>query len=107
MPETKSPLTAFPVPGAGKCAKSGCRARDKNLPRWLLSRLIILIVVKHRPGRQRAGAPVKGNRKPSGPQGKDVFNSSSGPRAKVTQKFGTGSSFKYCLSAGEIRGRRE
>lgn len=49
-------------------------------------------MVKHRPGRQGAGASVKGNRKPSGPQGKDVFNSSSGPRAKGLEKLGTGSS---------------
>lgn len=49
-------------------------------------------MVKHRSGTQGAGASVKGNRKPSGPQGKDVCNSSSGPRAKVLDKFGTGSS---------------
>jgi len=56
----------------------------------LSSRFILLIVVKHRPGRQGAGASVKGNRKPSGPQGKDVFNSSSGPRAVVFPRIFVG-----------------
>lgn len=50
---------------------------------------------------------MKGNRKPSGPQGKDVFNSSSGPRAKVLEKFGTGSSLNIVLRVGEIKGIRE
>ena len=58
LSDIQSPLTALPVPGAGQCAKSGC-PRDKNLPSWLLSRLTILIKVKHRPGRQRAGASGK------------------------------------------------
>lgn len=49
-------------------------------------------MVKHRSARQGAGASVKGNREPSGPQGKDVCNSSSGPRAKVLEKSGIGSS---------------
>lgn len=34
---------------------------------------------------------MKGYKKPSGPQGKDVFNAASGPRAEVIETFGTGS----------------
>ena len=95
LSETQSPLTALPVPGAGNVL------RDKTLPSWLWSRLIILTVVKHRPGRQRAGTSVKGNRKPSGPQGKDVFNSSSGPRVNSDREVWHWKLLKYSLTVWE------
>ena len=44
---------------------------------------------------------MKGNRKPSGPQGKGIFNSYSGPRVKVTEKFGTWKLLKYLLSESQ------
>lgn len=73
-----------------------------NLPSWLLSRLLILIAAKRRPRRQTAGPSVKGNRKLCGSPGKDVSNSSSGPRAKVLEVCHW-KLFKYS-KVGEIRG---